>query len=106
MAGPRYTIAQTRARVAALEIAADHLEQCVTTNEIELKQFCDVIIKLRNEAFRLKMKAQEQRRGKQLLHSAVRPTSHSRNVLPPTATNHGATDHGNLQHPPTDHSSR
>ena len=63
MAGPRYTIAQTRARVAALEICAQHLHECVTRDEIEKKQFADVILKLQNEATRLKAKAQETRRG-------------------------------------------
>lgn len=64
MAGPRYTIAQTRARVAALEICALHLSECVARDEIESKQFADVILKLHNEAARLKAKAQEVRRGK------------------------------------------
>ena len=64
MAGPRYTIAQTRARVAAMEIAADHLDECVQRDEIDAKQFHDVALKLRNEATRLKAKAQEVRRGK------------------------------------------
>lgn len=63
MVGPRYTIAQTRARVAALEIAADHLSAAVIQDELELKQYQDVILKLRNEATRLKAKAQEVRRG-------------------------------------------
>lgn len=64
MAGPKYTIAQTRARVAALEIAAAHLDQALRRDEIEEKQYSDVSLKLRNEAFRLKLKAQEVRRGK------------------------------------------
>ena len=64
MAGPKYTIAQTRARVAALEIAAEHLDQALRRDEIEEKQYSDVSLKLRNEAFRLKLKAQEVRRGK------------------------------------------
>ena len=64
MAGPRYTIAQTRARVAALEIAATHLSECSARDEIEAKQFADVVEKLTNEAARLKAKAQEVRRGK------------------------------------------
>ena len=63
MAGPRYTIAQTRARIAALEIAAEHLTTAITRNEIETKQYADVAIKLQNEADRLKIKAQETRRG-------------------------------------------
>lgn len=63
MAGPRYTIAQTRARVAALEICAVHLSECIARDEIEAKQFEDVIQKLFNEATRLKAKAQEVRRG-------------------------------------------
>lgn len=63
MAGPRYTIAQTRARVAALEICAQHLTTCITRDEIEAKQYGDVIHKLQNEAIRLKLKAQETRRG-------------------------------------------
>lgn len=63
MAGPRYTIAQTRARVAALEICAIHLSECAARDEIEAKQFADVIEKLTNEATRLKAKAQETRRG-------------------------------------------
>lgn len=63
MAGPRYTIAQTRARVAAMEIAADHLDACVQRDEIDAKQYQDVALKLRNEATRLKAKAQEVRRG-------------------------------------------
>ena len=61
MAGPRYTIAQTRARVAALEIAAQHLQDAATHTEIEAKQYADVITKLINEADRLKQKAQERR---------------------------------------------
>lgn len=64
MAGPRYTIAQTRARVAALEIAASHLSVAIHRDEIERGQFEDVIEKLKNEATRLKGKAQEVRRGK------------------------------------------
>lgn len=64
MAGPRYTIAQTRARVAALEICAAHLAECVTRDEIEAKQYGDIAIKLQNEATRLKAKAQEVRNGK------------------------------------------
>jgi N-methylhydantoinase B/oxoprolinase/acetone carboxylase alpha subunit len=64
MAGPKYTIAQTRARVAALEICAEHLAECVTRDEIEAKQFNDVILKLQNEADRLRAKAQEVRRGR------------------------------------------
>jgi N-methylhydantoinase B/oxoprolinase/acetone carboxylase alpha subunit len=64
MAGPRYTIAQTRARVAAMEIAANHLETCVERDELDYKQFADVALKLRNEATRLKAKAQETRNGK------------------------------------------
>lgn len=64
MAGPRYTIAQTRARVAALEIAANHLAEATTRDEIEAKQFADVILKLCNEATRLRAKAQEVRRAK------------------------------------------
>lgn len=64
MAGPRYTIAQTRARVAAMEIAADHLDTCVQRDEIDAKQYADVSLKLRNEATRLRLKAQETRRGK------------------------------------------
>lgn len=63
MAGPRYTIAQTRARVAAMIIAADHLDEAVITDQIEAKQYADVAQKLRNEAERLKLKAQEVRRG-------------------------------------------
>lgn len=63
MAGPRYTIAQTRARVAAMHIAADHLDQAIRRDEIEARQFEDVAQKLRNEATRLKIKAQEVRRG-------------------------------------------
>lgn len=63
MAGPRYTIAQTRARVAALEICAAHLSECVARDEIEIKQWADVVLKLQNEANRLKAKAQETRRG-------------------------------------------
>lgn len=63
MAGPRYTIAQTRARVAAMIIAADHLDHAIINSEIEAKQYADVAIKLRNEATRLKAKAQEVRRG-------------------------------------------
>ena len=64
MAGPRYTIAQTRARVAALEIAATHLDACVQRDEIDAKQWLDVSLKLRNEATRLKAKAQEVRRAR------------------------------------------
>lgn len=64
MAGPKYTIAQTRARVAAMEIAAEHLEACLQRDEIDAKQFADVATKLRNEAKRLKAKAQETRNGK------------------------------------------
>ena len=64
MAGPRYTIAQTRARVAAMEIAAEHLDACVERDEIEGKQYRDVAQKLRNEATRLKAKAQETCNGK------------------------------------------
>lgn len=63
MAGPKYTIAQTRARVAAMEIAAEHLATCAIRSEIEATQLADVIKKLRNEATRLKAKAQEVRRG-------------------------------------------
>ena len=63
MAGPRYTIAQTRARVAAMEIAAAHLDSALTNDEIDRKQYQDVATKLRNEAARLKVKAQEVRRG-------------------------------------------
>lgn len=64
MAGPRYTIAQTRARVAALEICAEHLTKAIITNEIEEKQYTDIALKLMNEADRLRAKAQEVRRGK------------------------------------------
>lgn len=64
MAGPRYTIAQTRARIAALEICAEHLDECQAHDEIERKQWYDVTRKLRAEATRLKAKAQETRRGK------------------------------------------
>lgn len=64
MAGPKYTIAQTRARVAAMEIAANHLDDAIQADEIDAKQFKDVALKLRNEATRLKFKAQEVRRGK------------------------------------------
>ena len=72
MAGPKYTIAQTRARVAAMEIAAGHLEECMSRDEIEGKQFADVANKLRAEATRLKLKAQETRRGEQLLRTTLR----------------------------------
>lgn len=61
MAGPRYTVAQTRARVAALEMAAQHLTSASKQNEIEANQFADVILKLSNEATRLRQKAQETR---------------------------------------------
>lgn len=64
MAGPRYTIAQTRARVAALEICADHLATAATRDEIDRDQYRDVIKKLINESTRLKGKAQEVRNRK------------------------------------------
>lgn len=64
MAGPRYTIAQTRARVAALEIAAAHLDDLCRDEPVSDKQFDDVATKLRNEATRLKAKAQEVRNDK------------------------------------------
>lgn len=64
MAGPRYTIAQTRARVAALEIAAMHLSGLQPQDDVIKGQYLDVIIKLMNEATRLKAKAQEARNGK------------------------------------------
>lgn len=61
MAGPRYTVAQTRARVAALEMAAEHLTSATKNNEIEANQYEDIILKLTNEANRLRQKAQETR---------------------------------------------
>jgi len=62
MAGPRYTIAQTRARVAALQIAAEHLNSITPEDEISAKQQNDIVEKLYAEALRLKQKAQEVRR--------------------------------------------
>lgn len=84
MAGPRYTVAQTRARVAALEIAAGHLEECMGLNELDGKQFADVANKLRMEAYRLKLKAQERRNGEQLFRQTIRATSHAEHLLPAT----------------------
>lgn len=46
-----------------MEIAAAHLEGCIERDELDYKQFQDVALKLRNEATRLKAKAQEVRRG-------------------------------------------
>lgn len=84
MAGPRYTIAQTRARVAALEICAEHLSQCIARDELEAKQFADVVQKLYNEATRLKLKAQETRSAKQLLQHTGGFTPNTKRVLPTT----------------------
>ena len=64
MAGPKYTVAQTRARVAALEIAAAHLDSRDPEDTISDYQRNDLIIKLRNEAIRLKQKAQQVRRDR------------------------------------------
>lgn len=63
MAGPRYTIAQTRARVAALEVCIEYLTEKQPLGPIEWAQWEDVKLKLRNEILRLKAKAQEVRRG-------------------------------------------
>lgn len=82
MAGPRYTVAQTRARVAAMEIAAAHLEECMQLDEIEAKQFADVANKLRAEATRLKLKAQERRNGEQLLRQTLRTSPNAEHMLP------------------------
>lgn len=64
MVGPQYTEAQTRARVAALEIAAAHLEELDTFDCDEATQTADVILKLRNEATRLKARRQAVRHAR------------------------------------------
>lgn len=61
MVGPRYTIAQTRARVAACQIAAMYLRERAAEELEEPHQYHDIAKKLENEAIRLKGKAQEVR---------------------------------------------
>lgn len=65
MVGPRYSQPQIRARVAALEIAAEYLGEQVPADPVEAKQFNDIILKLLNERTRLKAQAQEKRKRAQ-----------------------------------------
>lgn len=85
MAGPSYTRAQTRARICALTLAADHIAAAVTRDEIEAKQYADVVQKLRNEATRLALKREHRDNAQQLLHNAVRTTSNAINMFSATA---------------------
>jgi hypothetical protein len=50
----RYTKPQIRARVAALEIAADHLAGEINRTQDVDGQFADICARLRREAIRLK----------------------------------------------------
>ncbi len=61
MAGPRYTIPQTRARVAALQLCILYLHEQEHADEIEAKQFADIIRKFHQEIAALKEKAQRTR---------------------------------------------
>lgn len=102
MAGPRYTRAQTRARIAALTIAADHLAAAVASDEIEDKQYRDVVQKLRNEATRLALKRQDFEDAKLLLHEAVRTTSNAQHMFSSTAPTTERQHHGSTDHLPVD----
>ena len=61
MAGPNYTIAQTRARVAAIEICCLYLTELRPDNEADAKQWDDIRTKLNREIAALKEKAQRTR---------------------------------------------
>lgn len=68
MAGPNYTIAQTRARVAALEICWHYLEEQMPPDEADAKQYRDIQLKLQHEILALKEKAQRVRRPRSPRH--------------------------------------
>ena len=50
----RYTVPQLRARIAALEIAADHLDTLQNHDDDDTEQFQSVARRLRQEAIRLR----------------------------------------------------
>lgn len=62
----RYTKPQIRARVAALEIAADHLDDIDAADPTARDQYADVAVKLRAEANRLKNRHDNRRDRLQL----------------------------------------
>jgi hypothetical protein len=62
MAGPIYTIPQTRARCAALTICCQYITELMPEDPLERKQWEDIRTKLERECLALKEKAQRVRR--------------------------------------------
>lgn len=61
MAGPTYTIPQTRARCAALTICCQYITELMPTDPDDAKQWLDIKTKLERECIALKEKAQRAR---------------------------------------------